>query len=118
MELQLYGGKSRKSTKNHKKSNHKKKIHIPVHNSNKPGMDLHAKQINEILGDDVGKNNIILNKQIFNRSMNNLKAYNGSMDTTIQPKQQTLDPRIMSNLFTATELYVNSIVSIIHEIQE
>ncbi len=58
MELQLYGGKSRKSRKNHKKSNDKKKIHIPVHNSNKPGMDLHAKQISEILGDDVGKNNI------------------------------------------------------------
>ena len=65
MELQLYGGKSRKSKKNHKKSTHKKKIHIPVHNPNKPGMDLHAKQINEIIGDDVGKNNIILNKQIF-----------------------------------------------------
>ena len=118
MDLELYGGKSRKSRKNHKKSTHKKKIHIPTHNPNKPGMDLHAKQINEILGDDVGKNNIILNKQIFKRSMNNLKAYNGSTDTAPQPKQQTLDPRIMNNLFTATELYVNAIVSIIHEIEE
>ena len=40
MDLQLYGGKSRK---NHKKSTYKKKIHIPTHNPNKPGMDLHAK---------------------------------------------------------------------------
>jgi hypothetical protein len=40
------------------------------------------------------------------------------MDTTIQPKQQTLDPRIMNNLFTATELFVNAIVAIIHEVQE
>ena len=124
MDLQLYGGKSKKSKKsnnkksNNKKSNHKKKIHIPTHNPNKPGMDLVAKQINEIIGDDVGKNNIILNKQIFNRSMNNLKAYNGSMDTALQPKQQTLDPRIMNNLFTATELFVNAIVSIIHAIEE
>ena len=116
MDLQLYGGKSRKTRKNNKKSNHKKKIHIPAHNRTHPGMDLHAKQINEILGDDVGKNNIILNKQIFNRSMNNLKAYN--QDTTLQPKQQTLDPRIMNNLFTATELFVNAIVSIIHAIEE
>jgi len=86
--MEIHGGKSRKNHKksNHKKSNVKKKIHIPVHNSNKPGMDLHAKQINEILGDDVGKNNIILNKQIFNRSMNNLKAYNGSMDTNVSTK--------------------------------
>ena len=108
MDLQLYGGKSRKTRKNNKKSNHKKKIHIPAHNRTHPGMDLHAKQINEILGDDVGKNNIILNKQIFNRSMNNLKAYN--QDTTLQPKQQTLDPRIMNNLFSIISIakdYIN-----------
>ena len=40
------------------------------------------------------------------------------MDTALQPKQQTLDPRIMNNLFTATELFVNAIVSIIHAIEE
>ena len=50
---------------------------IPSSSYTNPDMNLYKKQINDILqSDNISQNNLILSKQIFNRSMQGLQFYN------------------------------------------